>query len=435
MSRLARYSLRTAFLLVSVAAVVCWYWWRRPFEMEVVITAPNAGPPLVDLGNWEPETGDPFEVNPHLDPFGPKAHLRGYYRREVRTVRRNGFRGVVRDGPTTAYTKLGKKVFEENWRGGRRHGRYTMWTAGGETLVEGQFRGGEKDGRWRFRNSAGDLLLQQEFARARPHGTWVQYVRTGDAVRKSRETTYENGTPTRDVWYRYLEDGSREVHSADYEEGAPVRVDGMPINEFTSRFKAAPQWLRASLDRQAFFESDAASLDAIVPQLQDGGLLGVPVWVGPSARSQLNVAVTHDLATLQGLPLPIVLPLLLRDHDLVCDYRFDHVVITTRSDAETWEDRTGVDALMPSPGSELANRLKTETGAEIRTASQLKEAFGDALMFAPDVPCTEARTSEGAIIHGPHMPRRYWLHLYLGHEGLHCDLDGDTLIVSPQTEP
>jgi len=434
MNRFTRYSLRTIFLLVSAAAVVCWYYWRRPFEVEVVI-ADRADVPIVeDLGIWE--TKNPFVINGDVDPFGPQAHLRGYYRREVRSVRRNGFQGVVREGPTTAYTRSGRKVYQQHWRGGRRQGPFTWWDADSSLRVQGQFHQGRRDGCWYLYNRAGELQIQQEFAGGEPHGMRVEYLLTDwSAARISQQTTFEHGVPIRDVCYLYAEDGSRETHWADYEEGTTVRIDGVAVTEFTRRFESAPAWLRGHLDLVSLFESDRDSLESMIWQMWMGRLLGTPVAVDPSAHSQWYYGISpEDWEALNDAPLRIALPLLLRRHGLVCDYRFEQIVITTPQEAKAWEDRTGVDALQPPPDSELAKLLETETGVEICTSAHLKEALGDVVTLAAGLADAESGASQVTSIYSVRRPLRHWLHRYLGRAGLRCELAGDKLLVSRQTE-
>jgi antitoxin component YwqK of YwqJK toxin-antitoxin module len=428
-----QYSLRRLLLLIGILSAGMWYWWHRPFEIEVVITAKASSPPPAHIDSWTSTIEDPFFVfsGAQPDPFDAI----GYHRREVRTVRRSGWKDVIRHGPSLVYNQGGRKVFEETWQADRRHGPYRMWDKGGQLIVSGQFNGGEKHGKWTTWHAAGNMLREQEFENGKPVGTWVEYTTKTPAGKKWKETSYEEGKLVNETYYRYVRDGFLTA-TVDFDDGKPVGVEGESVEEFTKRLAEAPSGIQTTLDREAQLQFDDATLDEVVALLREQELHEIPISINNRALASSEFDFDQRFSDqLNGIPLRLGLLLFLRRCGLVCDYRFEQLVITTADDARTWTDRSGVKDLQPPPGSRWARALDDETGVEFYEVSdmvdELKNRYGVKIRLGPRLRDSTPRESTTAAIHTVRMPLRYWLRILLGRENLTCELDGDTLLIRP----
>ena len=107
-------------------------------------------------------------------------------------------------------------------------------------------------------------------------------------------------------------------------------------------------------------QSDAITLDEIVTIWLERDLLDASMRVDRRALSG-NIVDRFDIH-FERVPLRVLLHVFLQRFDLVCDYRFDQLVVTTGKDALTWRDRTGVMDLRPPPGSAWAKALDAKNG-------------------------------------------------------------------------
>jgi len=139
---------------------------------------------------------------------------------------------------------------------------------------------------------------------------------------------------------------------------------------------------------------------------------------------------------LSRLPMRVGLLLMLYETDVVLDYRYEQLLITTAEDARTWTDRSGVNQLKPPPDSAWAKALNASTGVEFQEISphwsdELSMNYGVKLHVDDRVPMLPPGASISVTIHDVQRPLREWLHLLLGRENLTCRLEGDTLVVEP----
>ncbi|MDP7018993.1 MAG: hypothetical protein QGG36_24565 [Pirellulaceae bacterium] len=178
------FSLRWMLLIVFVTPAAVWvFWWRRPFEKEVVIEVEPARPRDVMVG----DDGREYRVRPFylLRPGPPIKGVSefsdamqrkvGYYRRDVRTVRLTGRNELERHGTTRSYNKVGRLIVEESWRNGALHGPYRHWDENGKLRFSGQFTRGERDGEWTDWDEAGKVSKIRSFRSGEPIGTWVEF--------------------------------------------------------------------------------------------------------------------------------------------------------------------------------------------------------------------------------------------------------------------
>ncbi|MDP7018162.1 MAG: hypothetical protein QGG36_20325 [Pirellulaceae bacterium] len=185
-----RFSLRGMLLVLVIAPAIVWaFWWRLPFEKEIVIEAEPASPREVIVG----DDGREYLVRPFylLGPAPPGRQatssfsdtmLRkvGYYRRVVRIVRRTGRNETERHGPTRSYNKAGRLIVEESWREGILHGPYRYWDENGKLRFSGQFKRGERDGEWTEWDAGGKVAKIRAFQSGERAGTWIEIKRGGD---------------------------------------------------------------------------------------------------------------------------------------------------------------------------------------------------------------------------------------------------------------
>jgi hypothetical protein len=116
---------------------------------------------------------------------------------------------------------------------------------------------------------------------------------------------------------------------------------------------------------------------------------------------------------------------------MVCDFRFEQVVITTSNDATLWKDQTGVDDLELAEDSRLAQILNQKTGVEIGAIADLAAIFDDSVRFDNRLHVNDEHAFRKSSIHTVQLPVRYWLHRFLGRENLTCKVDDGRLVVQP----
>ncbi|MDP7016426.1 MAG: hypothetical protein QGG36_11540 [Pirellulaceae bacterium] len=128
---------------------------------------------------------------------------------------------------------------------------------------------------------------------------------------------------------------------------------------------------------------------------------------------------------------------ILSKYDLVCDYRFERLVITTRDEAASWRDETGVDLLDPPPDSAWARHLDAGIGVEYfkvnTTWARARESETCKIRLHPSLLMTTEQPLEVAIC-VERIPFRAFLHRLLGRQAMTCKLSGDTLFVKPVAE-
>jgi hypothetical protein len=397
-----RYSLGSLLIFVSVITLGFWYWWQRPFEVEVVIRDRETSPPPFHVDAWP--DGDPFLIGAEFDPF-ESTSLVSYFRREVRTVRRDGLSGMVRDGRTLVFNEGGRRIFEEDWSNGRLHGVYRMWSADGYLLLDGRFEHGLKHGRWSEWNCAGV---------------------------KSREQEFVQGTLVNATWYCVHNHSTCSPHTAEYNDGQLVRIDGREVTEFTPRMRSAPSWIQRLLDERDYPEYDNWNMEQVIFGLFQSEFSDLSVRINERIYDKSLATGRRSDSHLANAPLRVGIVLFLRENDLVCDYRFDELWITTQPDAENWSDKTGMDELSVAGQPRIAEALNQETAVEFATAADVRNGFGELVRFNCPIECVPPSQAASRTIHTVEMPKRHWLHQFLGRNDLKCELQGNHLLITPQ---
>lgn len=207
-----------------------------------------------------------------------------------------------------------------------------------------------------------------------------------------------------------------------------------PLTVFTKRVDGAPSWVQATLDRDGQTSFDSATLPEVVASLREKELYDVPITLAERALATIAFDLTKRFSLqLKGTPLRIGLQRFLQSSGLVCDYRFERLVITTADDAQSWADQTGVTALKPSPDSRWTSLLDDEHGVEfydvLDLADELKIHYG----VDVEVKMTSRDSSQRGLfsIHDARVPNRHWMRILLGRQDLTCRLNGETLVIEP----
>lgn len=217
---------------------------------------------------------------------------------EIRTMRRQFLAPPVQDGWTVSYHAPGKKAFEESWSCGERHGPRRYFDPQGRKRIEEHWSCGKLHGRQRRWDEHGRLVLEIEYAA----GAAVRFHWTGSTIDGPTCAAHEQLLAATDL---------------DFIEA--------PLEEVIA-YLAERHRLPVYFDRRVL---DAAGVNA-----------------------ETNVTIQE-----QDIPLCLALHLLLEPRALTCVQRFDLLWITTRANAKSWRDRTGLETLRPEPGSALADAL------------------------------------------------------------------------------
>ena len=397
-----RYRLVYLIIFVGVISVACWYWWHCPFEVEVVIANRDASVPPSYLAAWP--SGDPFVIGGEADPFD-QASVVSYFRREVRTVRRYGFKGTVRHGRTLVFNKSGRRVLEEHWSNGARHGVFKLWGDNELLLLDGRFERGVKHGRWSEWNSEGTKVREEEFV----HGDVVSLA-----------------------WFCAEDHCKCTSHRAHYDRGSLVSIDGKSVTELTLRLQNAPIWIQRLLDERYYPEYDNWSSAQVISRLEQAELSELSVRTNEDIWDEPLVLERPFDSHLACAPLRVGIVLFLRESELICDYRFGEVWVTTRRDAANWSDKTGMDELRLQRGTRLTEALNRRTAVELATQADVRNCLGELVRFDCPMEAVNETQTSSATIHTVEMPIRYWLHQFLGRNDLECELVGNQLLITAQ---
>lgn len=196
---MTRISLRGLLVIFLVAPPVGWFWWRLPIREEIVLrqepspfNAHSHRRGAATLPDGREYLIRPFLIlgpplpNVSLDPyFEARRRQTGFYRREVRQVRRRGLQGMEQDGPSRMFNQAGRLVVEEGWRDDKLQGPYRYWDEEGTLRGEGEFRSGRRHGRWRYWNRGGQIDEVAFYNHGAPAGVHLRY-RNGKPLLMSR---------------------------------------------------------------------------------------------------------------------------------------------------------------------------------------------------------------------------------------------------------
>ena len=230
-----------------------------------------------------------------------------------------------------------------------------------------------------------------------------------------------------------------EAPVTDLERANSNAADTESDSSFARRLLSAQTGVLDTLDMQASTLYTNATLSDVVTQLGDKELHEVPITIDSRAIAargfDLNQRFTGQFG---GNSLRHGLDTLLQACQLVLDYRFEQLVVTSAEDAEKWTDRTGIDTLQLPTGSRWAEALNEETGVEfLRIADWVRgfrEQYGLDVQFASTVEDSEPGERIQVTIHEVRRPNRDRLRILLGRGRLTATLEGNTMVIAPLEE-
>jgi hypothetical protein len=209
----------------------------------------------------------------------------------------------------------GSRIRLETFRGETRHGPYEISSRDGSREV-GQFVDGKKDGLWQIFDSQGKKTESISWRLGRLDGEMTRVGGEGSA----REWTFAGG--------RLL------------------TIDGRSAESYWPAVAAAkrnvPPELRAALHE-----------DAIRPNFKGTPLRDVVAFLAPSRETLVLIDRQHVDETkpitidCEGTDLYSCLTMIAQEYGLACDVRYGAVWFTSPESALHWQDKTGVEALIP----------------------------------------------------------------------------------------
>ena len=303
-----RYSLRALWLIVTLACLGLWFWYRVPFT-KVIDHSQQSGV------YWEEKAG-PVRMG-----------------REVQRFRRTLRDEPIREGLTEFYDREGRRIGEENWREGSLHGPFVRWYTNGNVRSRGQYIAGRMDGIWEHFDEQGQPTLKTIYDDGRPNGDWQQF------------------------------DNGRVARTIRFEQGEATQIDGQPFND-----PLGGAWRLGQIDnkrvadalpRPAEVDYHKTPLQDMVVYLRD--LYGIPFGLSRKCRPDLSVSYRAENLTLGSM-----LVLVCEPHDVAATYRFGMIWVTTKEDAANWVDPTGTTSLLEAPpnGASPLDQQKVRSALE-----------------------------------------------------------------------
>jgi hypothetical protein len=364
----------------------------------------------------------PYQEEPIADPSVP---LDGPEWRTVITWQRQWGGGRLKHGPETIYRRDGSKLYVTHYIRGQRHGRFEAWEpAKLETI--GHYEHDRKSGIWT--TDTGALHTTQ---------SWKNDLLDG---------------PTEFRW----PDGKKErLH---FSRGRLMQVNGRPWSsplydahhrrETLGEYGAIDDILYSNLNSPLTIDFREVSLSSAMSHLGEhypaglipAGGVGTPILLDPRLPNP-HVPLT---CRLDGLDVKMALVLLLARHNLVADYHYGAVWVTTPQLAGPWPDRTGIDKIRPPEESQLARvwnepvnfatTLVLIDPGQQPLAEVIAAAFGS-LKVEFDVTRVEANAGEPGrfpvVAHLQNIPFRHALAYLLYQANCRCKLEGETLVILP----
>jgi hypothetical protein len=313
-----RYSLRGLLIFLTLASVGVWYWYRVPYKKEVLHPK---GLPL-----WKEKSS-----------FVRLAKEEQRYRRVLRGE-------PIREGLTEWFDSEGHRLGQEHWREGKLHGAWIRWYSTGIVQEKGEYDRGRKQGlRERF-DEEGQIAVRMPFDNGAPHGEWQWFNRgksTGTVRFDHSEVTQIDGRQVDDPLGRACRLG---------------QIDNERIKEMLTRIGWCDFHNTPLKDVVDFF-SDQHKVNMV---LDRHTLAGAGVQVDTAINFQQDQITTGAM-----------LVLLFEPYDLAATYRFGVIWITTKDDAKSWVDRTGIAELLKSPPPEV----RTSDREKIRAAFEQPAQF------------------------------------------------------------
>jgi len=306
-----RYSLRALLILVSLASVGLWYWFRVPYVSRASVQVLVA----------------------HDDPSDAVDQRFRIVNSEQRQRFRRVLRGEpVRDGLTEFYYPTGERLGEESWREGVLHGPWIRRYQHGAVMERGQYSMGEKHGPWELFYKNGRLHVRLPYDRGDPHGEAV--------------------------WY----DHGKLIRTVRYDHGEVTHVDGHkafdPLGRAYRTGEIESPSIREKIVDLFSWHSSTSARRRHTPEHGLGAFVSFATGQAGNAADEINLILDRKCGRLEGAIRSIdtdyltngtVLVLVLAPSNFVACHRHGCVWITTKEDAQSWVDRTGVSDLLKSP--------------------------------------------------------------------------------------
>ncbi len=120
-------------------------------------------------------------------------------------------------GPSVAYYKSGKKLFEGNMDNGKKTGQWKSYHENGKVQSEEYYENGKAIGQWKFYFEDGNLESEENYTEGKRTGRWIEYFKNG---KLKSEGNYYNDSKT-GLWKSYHENG--QLYSeGNYENDKPT---------------------------------------------------------------------------------------------------------------------------------------------------------------------------------------------------------------------
>jgi hypothetical protein len=433
-----RISLAALLALVTLCSIGSWYWWRLPFVVE------HTGLEIRTGQEYRIVRGEPIEdeVVPS-DPFGPPAGAKAYRMpiakrkrtqagsdvarlkrtsqtvvRELETVRRLWDGKTIRQGPLIAFDDAGRKIGESHYREGQLHGLSTTRFSDGHVREQGVYRNGRKDGAW---------VTFHQSAEYNP-----PMIRYSKAV-----SSWKDGVP--DGAWDWSDTDGKELMKAEFSSGGLMGALSQSADPGLRRRLAEGQIGNREILLKLltpvnveFIETPLAeALDYFARQCEISIVLDYRRV--KHAGTQVETPVT--LKAPAGTPLIMALGSMLSPLELVGDYRYGVIYITTLASFADG-DLTGIARIEPSPES-LAQVWDTAVCVEfIETPlpdarAYLERQTGGRLHT--DTTRLSERLRTCPVTQNLHdLPLRNVLGSLLDGINCRCRLEGETLVLEEQ---
>jgi hypothetical protein len=301
-----------------------------------------------------------------------------------------------------------------------------------EREVVASWSHGVPHGKWEWRDATGKTIAQVEFdegAIVGPHARLLT-ARLAEAMAKPES----NAAPIRERFFapvtgtfsdhlrssaNWLSDAMRLPIEGDWDELVPAPIEDRPPD---GPFEVVPL-------------SDDTRL--LVPIDEAAPPSAIRLEVGPAGGPDSTAKDESKLVPLADLPvefdvneMPGIMALveMLQQHNLVCDYRYGTLWVTTPEIAAVWRDTTGVEQIVPPPGSRLAAEWEKSTELNF-----IQTPLHDVLSILADVHSISIDASQASspplTVEVSGVSLKEGLGRVLYRARCKCSLRGDALVV------
>jgi hypothetical protein len=302
-----QFGLRTALVLMTLAAVGVALWTRWPYAAEQ----------RLNIKVWHEAVATPL-----TDKRGNVIVSResAFYRRVLGGER-------IQHGESRIFLDTGQLIVKRMFREGRLHGEYREFYTTGTPRCEGEVIRGGKDGKWLFLGQPkhdqanSDYRLTQHWNLGVPHGDW----------------RWEDGYGT--IYLRVT-----------YDQGRVTTIDGEPVIDYLDdicrklpRGPIADRW-------RAFHQYEA---NGGYPEWMDGPSAGMPNVKVESDPRLPRLPPDDPRQRIRSVPYAVSLAADLNRKKWAATRRFNCLYITSPDRLGPEHDPTGVSTINPEPGSLL----------------------------------------------------------------------------------